>query len=1000
MAGILTKKFNVEGSDRFVQDVKTGNTNYYIFVGKSTPWANDSSPPAANQATSSYDHDVYDNILYGKKVTNTDVIPAIPRYTWTNNTFYAAYDKDDSSLYDKQFFVYNPTSSVKAVFKVIQSGSGNSVIAPAIISTAPFKTSDGYIWKYMYSITDGNMSKFGTTNYIPVTPNSTVISAAIPGSIDAIKVTSPGAGWVTFNTGVLQNVINATAVVISSNASSNTNFYVGSSIYFKSGLGSGQIRDVALYDGTSKQVTLSPPLDIKTNLSLDNVAGAFEINDTVTQNLVSLGISSQSGYIQPGDTITQSNTGATATIVTANSSLLRVKPLSAIEFESGLAVDAGRGTTIGNSTVTANTTSNTVTATGNAAFLTFYTLGDFIKIGTHFQRITSISNNTVLTVSEPFSAAYTANAHYKVNSAASIASVSNISANGLISFADVNGVTLTISSPTSIFDQGEIVTQTTSSTNGVVSFANSTKVILTSVVGSGFITSANITGISSNTTANVTTVTSNPTVTLSNTVGTFILGSGLLSSSGGTANITSISLLPNEQTEYIISPKVTINGDGTNAAAYSLVNTATTGIQSIVVFDSGTMYTQATASVSANPSFGSNATLKPMISPVQGHGSNSEFELGAQYTAVSTSFGNSFNEGYNLPGVGEFRIAGLIRDPKFNNVYLTINDYDRVKLGMTGSNTFSLGEVVYQANIATGIVVFSNTSLVELKQVQGTFDNTAVDLTITGLTSATTSLLANVNVNQFVTLSNSIVRQESTDASGSILSSNSTTLRLTDVSGTFQSNLVVYDTVSNAYANVTAVKIANNTKTFSFGYFNQIARVTLSQSTTSFIDDENVEMRTSIGTKIGSGLVYSANNDIDLIITSPSGSFTINERIDQGTSANGVLIGANSTHLKLTNVRGSFTNTTITGNSSGVTASVTSTDRVLLLADIEGLLAESTNNYIIGLTSNSVGYVENPNTIVQPNLVRNTGSVLYIENVSPVTRTNISTETVKLVIKF
>jgi hypothetical protein len=389
-----------------------------------------------------------------------------------------------------------------------------------------------------------------------------------------------------------------------------------------------------------------------------------------------------------------------------------------------------------------------------------------------------------------------------------------------------------------------------------------------------------------------------------------------------------------------------------------------------------------------------------MISPVQGHGSNSEFELGAQYTAVSTSFGNSFNEGYNLPGVGEFRIAGLIRDPKFNNVYLTINDYDRVKLGMTGSNTFSLGEVVYQANIATGIVVFSNTSLVELKQVQGTFDNTAVDLTITGLTSATTSLLANVNVNQFVTLSNSIVRQESTDASGSILSSNSTTLRLTDVSGTFQSNLVVYDTVSNAYANVTAVKIANNTKTFSFGYFNQIARVTLSQSTTSFIDDENVEMRTSIGTKIGSGLVYSANNDIDLIITSPSGSFTINERIDQGTSANGVLIGANSTHLKLTNVRGSFTNTTITGNSSGVTASVTSTDRVLLLADIEGLLAESTNNYIIGLTSNSVGYVENPNTIVQPNLVRNTGSVLYIENVSPVTRTNISTETVKLVIKF
>lgn len=1000
MAGILTKKFDVDVSDRFVQDVKTGNTNYYIFVGKSTPWANDATPPVANQATSNYDHDVYDNILYGKKVTNTDVIPAVPRYSWTNNTFYAAYDKDDAALYDKQFFVYNSASSVKSVFKVIESGLGNSVVAPSIISTSPFKTSDGYIWKYMYTISDGNMSKFGTPNYIPVTPNSTIVSAAIPGSIDAVRVTSPGSGWVTFNTGVLQSVINTTAIVISSNASPNNDFYVNSSIYFKSGLGSGQIKDIADYDGASKQLILSSPLDVKTSLSVASVIGAFNINDTVTQNLVSLSISSQSGYIQPGDTITQSTTGATATIVTANSSLLRVKPLSSTEFENVYAIDAGRGTTIGNSTVTANTTSNTVTATGNAAFLTFYTIGDYIKVGTHFHRITSVSNNTVLTVSGPFGAAYTANAHYKINSAATVASVTNISANGIVAFADVNGVTLTISSPTNTFDQGEIVTQTASSTNGVVSFANSTKVILTSVVGSGFIASANITGVSSNSTANVSTVTSNPTITLSNTSGSFILGAGIVSSSSGTANITSITLLPNEQTEYIISPKVTITGDGTNAAAYSLVNTSTTGIHSIVVFDSGSNYTQATASVSANPSFGSNATLKPIISPVRGHGSNSEFELGAQYIAVSTTFSNSFNESYNLPSTGEFRIAGLIKDPKFNNVFLTISDYDRVKLNVTGSNTFSVGEVVYQANIATGIVVFSNTSLVELKQVQGTFDKTAAELTVTGLTSETTALIANVNVNQFVVLSNSVVRQESTGASGSLLAANSTTLRLTNVSGTFQSNLVVFDTTSNAYANVTAVKIANNTKAFSFGYFNQVARVSLSQSTASFLDDENVEMRTSIGSKIGSGLVYNANNDIDLIISSPSGSFTINERIDQGTSANGVLIGANSTHLKLTNVKGSFTNTSITGNSSGTTASVTNTNRVILLTDLEGLLAESTNNYVIGLTSSSVGYIENPNTIVQPNLVRDTGSVLYIENVSPVTRTDVSVESVKLIIKF
>lgn len=1000
MAGILTKKFDVEISDQFVQDVKTGNTNYYVFVGKSTPWANDSTPPAANMAITNYDHDVYDNILYGKGVTSSDITLSIPRYTWTNNTFYTSYDKDDASLYTEQFYVYNSAASVKSVFKVIESGSGNSVIAPSIISTEPFKTSDGYVWKYMYTISDGSMNKFGTPNYIPVTPNSAVVSAAVPGGIDAIKVLTSGTGWLTFNTGVLQNVTNTTAVVISSNASSNNDFYVNSSIYFKSGLGSGQIRNVVDYDGASKQLVLDPPLDVKINLSLANVTGTFVINDIVTQNLLSIAISSQSGYIQPGDTITQSNTGATAVIVTSSSSQFRVRPLTSTEFENNLAIDAGRGTTIGNSTVTANTTSNTVTATGNAAFLTFYSAGEYIKIGTHFHRVTGITNNTVLTVSGPFGADYVANAHYKINSAATVASVTPISANGIVAFSDINGVTLTISNPTNTFDLGEVITQSATSTNGVVSFANSTKLILSSVVGSGFSTGANVVGVSSNTAANVTTVTSNPTVTLSDTSGSFLLGAGIVSTSSGAANITSITLLPNEQTEYIISPKVTITGDGVNAAAYSIVNTATTGIQSIVVFDPGSNYTQATATVTANPTYGTGATLSPLISPVDGHGSNAAFELGAQYVSISTSFGNSFNEGYNLPGTGDFRIAGLIKDPLFDNVYLTINSYDRVKINLTGANTFNVGEVLYQANLATGVVVFSNTSLVELKQVKGTFDKAAANLVVIGLTSEKTSQIANVNINQFTVLSNSYVRQETTQAGGTLVSANSTILRLTNVTGTFESNLVVFDTASNAYANVTAVKIANNTKAFTFNYFNQIARVSLSQSTLAFTNDEYVEMRTSIGSKIGSGLVYSANNDIDLIITGVTGTFIQNERIDQGTSANGVLIGANNTHLKLTNVRGAFTNSAITGNSSSATANVTSTYRVLLLSDIEGTLAESTNNYIIGLTSGSVGYVENPNTIVQPNLVRDTGSVLYIENVSPVTRTNISTETVKLVIKF
>lgn len=1001
MTGILTKKFNVSLADSFNQDVKNSNNNFYVFVAKSTPWANDSSPPAANLAFSNYDHDVYDNILYGKKITNTDIKALIPKNTWTNNTLYAEYNKDDSELYNKAFYVYNSAASIKSVFKVIQAGSGNSVVAPAIISTSPFKTSDGYVWKYMYTISDSDMNKFGSNTYMPVTPNSTITAAAIPGGIDAIKVTSAGTGWVTFNTGTLQSVINSTAVIISSNASSNNDFYVNSSIYFKSGLGSSQIRDVADYDGASKQLILSEPLSIKTNISLANISGTFAVNDTLTQNLVALSISSQSGYIQPGDTITQSNTGATATVVTANSSYFRVKPLTSTEFNTNLAIDAGRGTTIGNSTVTTSTSTNTVTAAANAAFTTFYTVGDYIKVGSFFHRVTAIANNTSLTIAGPFGAAYSANAHYKVNSAATVASVTNISASGIIEFSDLNGSTLSIDTVSSAFNLGEVVTQSASSTNGVVSFANSSKLVLTSISGSGFVSNSTIVGVTSNSSANVTTVTSNPTVTLSNTTGTFILGSSVTSTSSGTANITTVSLLPNEQTEYIISPKITITGDGSNAAAYSVVNTTSKSIDSVVVFDPGTNYTEANVTVTANPSYGNGAILTALIAPVSGHGSNVALELGAIYSGISVTFGNTYTESYNLPGAGQFRTVGIVQNPLFDNVYLTIANYDRVKINLTGANTFDVGEVVYQANLATGTVVYSNTSYVELKTVKGSFDKTAANLTVIGLSSEKTSTISNVNISEFTVVSNSFAVQETSGAAGNVVTANTTTLRITNASGTFQSGLVVYDTASNAYANVTAVKTANNTKTLTFGYFNQLARVTLSQLSGTFSNNEAVEMRTSIGSKIGTGLIYNRSNDIDLIISSNTAAFTINERIDQSTSANGVLIGANSTHLKLTNVKGTFTaSANITGNTSGANAAVTDVHSVIILANVDGTLNESTNNYILGLTSNAIGYVENPNTIVRPNLVRDTGSVLYIENISPVTRTDVSTETAKLVIKF
>jgi len=75
----------------------------------------------------------------------------------------------------------------------------------------------------MYTIDNSDMLKFSTRNYIPVIANTIVQQSAIPGGIDVIKVQSGGSLWTTFNTGFLQSVVSSSELVISANASGNSN---------------------------------------------------------------------------------------------------------------------------------------------------------------------------------------------------------------------------------------------------------------------------------------------------------------------------------------------------------------------------------------------------------------------------------------------------------------------------------------------------------------------------------------------------------------------------------------------------------------------------------------------------------------------------------------------------------------------------------------------------------------------------------------------------------
>ena len=180
-------------------------SNVYLTFGKSSSWPNEASPTQANTSVVVY-NDIWKNMIGAKRIYGNNVRHAIPRINWTNGTVYAVYDDQQDSLdltnISNNFYVI---TSEYHVFKCLSNNGGvSSTVMPNIlVTTTHFQTSDGYIWKYMYSLNAEEKLRFVTTSFIPVktlaeSDNSqqwNVQENAIDGAIHVIKVTNGGSNY-------------------------------------------------------------------------------------------------------------------------------------------------------------------------------------------------------------------------------------------------------------------------------------------------------------------------------------------------------------------------------------------------------------------------------------------------------------------------------------------------------------------------------------------------------------------------------------------------------------------------------------------------------------------------------------------------------------------------------------------------------------------------------------------------------------------------------------
>ena len=228
MSAIITDQLRILNAKNFVSTATSTANSYYSFVGLpnasnySSTW--DANPPAPKDSFDQED-DYWDTMIALKKITSSDIRRVVSKHTWTSGITYDMYRGDISrtntsqpsgatNLYSAKYFVVNEDFKV---YICLQNGTNPenttgrpSLDQPTFTDLEP-KTAgdsgDGYIWKYLYTIKPSDISKFDSTNFMPVptdwetsSDNAAVRdNASTSGQLKIATIVNRGAGIGTAN---------------------------------------------------------------------------------------------------------------------------------------------------------------------------------------------------------------------------------------------------------------------------------------------------------------------------------------------------------------------------------------------------------------------------------------------------------------------------------------------------------------------------------------------------------------------------------------------------------------------------------------------------------------------------------------------------------------------------------------------------------------------------------------------------------------------------------
>lgn len=410
---------------------------------------------------------------------------------------------------------------------------------------------------------------------------------------------------------------------------------------------------------------------------------------------------------------------------------------------------------------------------------------------------------------------------------------------------------------------------------------------------------------------------------------------------------------------YEISPFVyvfdTSGKKQTNCIARAIISSSSgNSVSKIEVLEPGSGYRSATAVILVDDVVGvsSNAALRAIIPPPGGHGSYVEGELGSNFAAVSVKFVENESA---LPTDNDYRTVGLLRDPLFANVNIQIDVGNTVGAFAIGERIFSYAPVQLagEVSIASGnvTVIGTDTSFVDALNVGDSvivtdgatniYANVDVITSDTQLNLATAPFFTGSNCTISLARDLQVVGTLIANSSGEIFVDGLHAQPLNSQPKMVGEESFCTSVINQSVTEGERISINGRFINDNFKVFNQLTKMVGTLTVGTFLEDETVLQ------------------DSAVIYARPSAR--VHSYLDAVSGPNDILY--------TTNVENIFQPDT-SPDSDGV------------------------------ITGQSSGAQFIVSTVYGGDLIPDSGEIMFIENLNPISRSNTQTETIKLIIQF